>query len=110
LVAVTLIIIGQCGLAAGMARIGATIFRGTPASRSAPSSRISAIFLITAAASVAAAMIFAAIWALGEYPLHPMTDLYHMERIHGVLNSIGFGAIGLLGWIKLRARPAEAAK
>jgi len=93
LVAVTLIVIGQCGLAAGIARIGAKMARGP-----------SAVFLMLAAASVAAAMIFASIWALGEYPLHPMTDLYHMERIHGVLNSIGFGVVGLLGWIRFRSR------
>jgi hypothetical protein len=108
LIAVILIVIGQCGLAAGMARIGAVNFPGTPISRSAGSNLLSAILLITASASVAAAMIFAAIWALGEYPLQPMTDLSHMERIHGVLNSIGFGVIGLLGWITFRTRNAKA--
>ncbi|HEY4837637.1 MAG TPA: YndJ family transporter [Candidatus Acidoferrales bacterium] len=93
LIAVILIVIGQCGLGAGMARISATIARG-----------ISSLLLIFAALCVAAAMLYAAIWALGEYPLQPMTDLSHMERIHGVLNSIGFSAIGLLGWIKLRTK------
>lgn len=93
LIAVILIVIGQCGVAAGMARIGVTIARG-------PSS----VLLVLAAASVAAAMIYAAIWALGEYPLQPMTDLSHMERIHGVLNSIGFSVLGLLGWIRFRTQ------
>jgi hypothetical protein len=95
LIAVILIVIGQCGLAAGMARIGTTIARGA-----------SSVLLMLAAASVAIAMIYAAIWALGEYPLQPMTDLSNMERIHGVLNSIGFGVIGLLGLLKFRIQNA----
>jgi len=107
LIAVIVIVVGQCGLAAGMARIGAANFPGTPIYRFAGSNPLSAIFLITASASVAAAMVYAATWALGEYPLQPMTDLSHMERIHGVLNSIGFGVIGLLGWIRFSARNAE---
>ena len=97
LAAVVLIVIGQCGLAVGMARISATIARG-----------VSSVLLMLAALCVAAAMVYAAIWALGEYPLQPMTDLSHMERIHGVLNSIGFSAIGLLGWIKFRKRNLQA--
>jgi hypothetical protein len=96
LIAVTLIVIGQCGLAAGMARIAATMARG-----------ISVVFLMLAATCVAVAMTFAAVWALGEFPLHPVTDLYHRERIHGVLNSIGFGVIGLLGWIRFRLRDLQ---
>ncbi len=115
LIAVILIVIGQCGLAAGKTRISTMIFLGTSTllrpggwagriSRLAFSDRLSSVCLITAAASVATAMIYAATWALGEYPLQPMTDLSHMEHIHGVLNSIGFGAIGLLGWIKFRTR------
>jgi hypothetical protein len=93
LVAVILVVIGQCGLAIGIARISATIARGA-----------SSVLLALAATSVVAAMIYAALWALGEYPLQPMTDLSHMERIHGVLNSIGFGAIGLLGWLRFRTK------
>lgn len=91
LIAAILIVIGQCGLAAGMARTSVTIASG-----------VSSVLLMLAAASVATAMIYAAIWALGEYPLQPMTDLSHMERIHGALNSIGFGAIGLWGWMKFQ--------
>jgi YndJ-like protein len=97
LIAVILIVIGQCGLAAGMARISTTIASGA-----------SSVLLMLAAACVAAAMIYAAIWALGEYPLQPMTDLSHMERIHGVLNSIGFGVIGLLGWLKFRSKSFQS--
>jgi hypothetical protein len=122
LIAVILIVIGQCGLGAGMARISASIFLRTPTllrpagwagriSGLAFSDRLSALCLITAATSVAAAMVYAATWALGEYPLQPMTDLSHMERIHGVLNSIGFSAIGLLGWLKFRThQPATGAR
>ena len=104
LVAVMLIVIGQCGLAAGMARIGATKVLGTPISRLAGSDRLAGLFLIAASSCVIVAMIYAATWALGEYPLQPMTDLSHMERIHGVLNAAGFGVLGTLGWIGIRLR------
>jgi hypothetical protein len=87
LIAVMLIVIGQCGLAFGMAWYGLKFAKGL------------AGFLLTAAATcVVAGMVFAAAWALGEYPLQPMTDLSHMERIHGVLNAAGFGVLGLMGW------------
>jgi hypothetical protein len=100
LIAVTLIVIGQCGLAAGMARFGATLFLGTPISRLASPHRLAGLLLATAAACVVAGMVFAALWALGEYPLQPMADLSQMERIHGTLNAAGFGVLGLLGWTR----------
>jgi hypothetical protein len=83
---------------------GAANFLGTPISRLAGANHLAGIFLIAASACVTAAMIYAATWALGEYPLQPMTDLSRMERIHGVLNAVGLGAIGLLGWIRFHSQ------
>ena len=56
-------------------------------------------FLIAlAAASVAFAMILAALWAVGEYPLQPFVHLAEMARLHGTANAFGFTLCGLLGW------------
>jgi hypothetical protein len=56
------------------------------------------ILLCVSAGSVFVAMAFAAVWAIGEFPLQPFVDLYRMERIHGVLNALGFGVCGMAGW------------
>jgi hypothetical protein len=62
--------------------------------------RLSAEIAITlAAASVAFSMALAAVWAIGEYPLHPFVHLDQMERLHGTANAFGFTLCGLLGWI-----------
>ena len=87
LFAAMLLAIGQVGLAIGMVRVAKTQPRGVPK-----------VLLLASALSVAAAMVFAAAWALGEFPLQPMTDLSQMEHIHGVLNAAGFGFLGVLGW------------
>jgi hypothetical protein len=69
--------------------------------------------LLLSSASVVAGMALAAMWALGEYPLQAFMDLGRMERYHGVLNALGFGICGLVGWTyavrkKELARAAEA--
>jgi hypothetical protein len=92
LFAALLVVIGQCGLAIGMTRIAWADIRS-----------IAGIALQAAALCVVAGMALAALWALGEYPLHPFADLYRMERIHGTLNAIGFGCLGLIGWTKIHA-------
>jgi hypothetical protein len=62
--------------------------------------RFSAQLLLTiAAASIAFSMAFAAIWAIGEYPLQQFVNLDQMERLHGTANAFGFTLCGLLGWI-----------
>jgi hypothetical protein len=62
-------------------------------------SLLAAKFLIAlAAASVAFAMILAALWAVGEYPLQPLVHLAEMARLHGTANAFGFTLCGLLGW------------
>lgn len=99
LAAVMLIVAGQFGLAGGTIRVAADLeyFVGR-----------SMLFL--SSACVLAGMLLAATWAMGEYPLHPFVDLARMEKYHGVLNAVGFGVCGLLGWTNaVRGRATSAA-
>ena len=43
-------------------------------------------------------MIFAAVWAVGEYPLQAFVNIRQMAEFHGVLNAVGFVVCGLIGW------------
>jgi hypothetical protein len=87
LAAVMLIVAGQFGLAAGTIRVAAGMDH--LAGRT---------MLFFSSGCVLAGMVLAATWATGEYPLHPFVDLARMEKYHGVLNAVGFGVCGLLGW------------
>jgi YndJ-like protein len=89
LAAVVLIVLGQFGLATGMVRVA--VGTENPVGRT---------MLLLSSGSVVAGMVLAATWALGEYPLQPFVDLARMERYHGVLNAVGFGICGLIGWMK----------
>lgn len=91
LIAALLLAIGQLGLAGGL--IGAGIAAKTGVGR---------WLLFVAAGSVAAGMILAAVWAIGEYPLQAFVNIRQMAQFHGVLNAIGFAVCGLLGWALLR--------
>ena len=53
------------------------------------------------AGCVVVGMVLAAMWAAGEYPLHPFVNMDQMARFHGVLNALGFGLCGLLGWAQI---------
>ncbi|HKV61768.1 MAG TPA: YndJ family transporter [Candidatus Acidoferrum sp.] len=88
LAAVILIVVGQVGLAAGMVRVA--LGQVNPLAR---------VLLMLSGGCIAAGMILAASWALGEYPLQSFVELGRMERIHGTLNAIGFGICGLIGWM-----------
>src|SRR5580692_3843633 len=87
LVAALLIALGQFGLAAGMVGVGI-----------AAKGRGGRWLLFVASASVAAGMILAAVWAVGEYPLQAFVNIRQMAEFHGVLNAAGFVLCGLLGW------------
>jgi hypothetical protein len=87
LVAVLLIALGQFGLAGGMVRVG-----------TAAKNRIGRSLLFVAGASVAAGMILAAVWAVGEYPLQAFVNIRQMAEFHGVLNAVGFVVCGMVGW------------
>jgi YndJ-like protein len=91
LVAALLIALGQLGLAGGMVRVGL-----------AAKNRSGRWLLFVASACVAAGMIFAAVWAVGEYPLQAFVNIRQMAEFHGVLNAVGFVVCGLLGLRRLK--------
>jgi hypothetical protein len=69
--------------------------------------RLAQVFVALSAASVLFAMVFAGIWAIGEFPLQPFVHLAQMAKFHGAANALGFSVCGLLGWtISLRG-PAQ---
>jgi hypothetical protein len=94
LTAALLIAAGQFGLASGMLRIGV-----------AAKSSGGRWLLFVAGGSVAAGMILAAVWAIGEYPLQAFVNIRQMAEFHGVLNAVGFTVCGLLGWRLLKEKP-----
>src|SRR5580700_3228177 len=93
LVAALLIALGQFGLAAGTVRVG----------MAAQNSRGRRLLLV-AGASVAAGMILAGVWAIGEYPLQAFVNIRQMAEFHGTLNAVGFVLSGLLGWTMVNAK------
>lgn len=92
LAAVSLIVAGQCAVALSMAKIALSQtlgFRGA--------------LLMEAGAAIVVGMLFAGTWAIGEFPLRRLVDLQRMERIHGALNAIGFGLMGLMAFVFRKA-------
>ena len=92
LIAALLIALGQLGLAGGMVRVGMEA-----------KNRIGRWLMFVASASVAAGMVFAAVWAVGEYPLQAFVNIRQMGEFHGVLNAVGFVVCGLVGWRALKS-------
>jgi hypothetical protein len=69
--------------------------------------RLAQVFVALSGASVLFAMVFAGVWAIGEFPLQPFVHLAQMAKFHGAANALGFTVCGLLGWtISLRG-PAQ---
>lgn len=67
-------------------------------------------FLIgLAAVSVVFSMVYAMIWAVGEYPLHPLVGIPTMAVIHGGVNALGFAFCGLAGWTSSLREEREGA-
>jgi YndJ-like protein len=95
LVAALLIAVGQLGLASGMVRLGISAKNSS-----------GRWLLVVAGASVAAGMILAAVWAIGEYPLQAFVNIRQMAEFHGILNAVGFAACGLMGWTNRKAERA----
>jgi YndJ-like protein len=93
LVAALLIASGQLGLAGGMVHVGIAANKSS-----------GRWLLFVAGASVAAGMILAAVWAIGEYPLQAFVNIRQMAEFHGVLNAVGFVVCGLLGWSVVSTR------
>jgi len=95
LVAALLIASGQIGLAVSMVHVGL-----------AAKSRSGRWLLVVAGACVAAGMILAGVWAIGEYPLQAFVNIRQMAEFHGVLNGVGFVVCGMLGWTLVKAEQA----
>jgi hypothetical protein len=92
LVAALLIALGQLGLAGAMAGVGIAAKNGS-----------GRWLFFVAGGSVAAGMILAAVWAIGEYPLQAFLNIRQMAEFHGVLNAVGFVVCGLIGWRVLKS-------
>jgi len=92
LIAALLIALGQLGLAGAMVRVGIAAKNGS-----------GRWLLFVAGASVAAGMVLAAVWAIGEYPLQAFVNIRQMAEFHGVLNAVGFAVCGLIGWRVLKS-------
>jgi hypothetical protein len=97
LAAAILIVLGQVGLAAGMARVA--LSKVNPIARA---------LLLVSSGCIVVGMALAASWALGEYPLQSFVELGRMERIHGSLNATGFGICGLIGWLNAAEEKPQA--
>jgi hypothetical protein len=69
--------------------------------------RLSQILVAFSAASVLFAMAFAAVWAIGEFPLQPFVYLSEMAKFHGVANALGFVLCGLIGWTLSKSSSIE---
>jgi len=71
--------------------------------------RLAQALVALSAASVLIAMVFAGVWAVGEFPLQPFVHLAEMARFHGTANALGFTTCGLLGWtISARGKGAAS--
>jgi len=68
--------------------------------------RVAQVFVTISAFSVLFAMFFAAVWAMGEFPLQPFVHLDQMARFHGTANALGFVLCGLVGWTIATSRAA----
>jgi hypothetical protein len=71
--------------------------------------RSAQIFLALSAVSGIAAMLFAGLWAVGEYPFQPMLNIPQMAQVHGTINAVGFVFCGVFGWT-LHVRYAQPQK
>jgi len=70
--------------------------------------RTERVMLTVSAASIAAGMLFAGIYALGKYNGRDWLDIPEMAAMHGVINAVGFSLCGLVGWNLVGAPPSEA--
>ncbi|MFO7568109.1 MAG: YndJ family transporter [Enhygromyxa sp.] len=68
---------------------------------------IPALLFACAGASLLAAMIFAASYALGEYRGVAWPDIGSMIHLHGAVNALGFGLLGAWAWHLCPPAPPE---
>ncbi|MFC3729920.1 YndJ family protein [Actinoplanes nipponensis] len=85
---------GALVLTAGMWTVGWLTWRYA---RTAPD-RLTALLLGCSAAVLAASMVLAVSWALGEATGLPHPSLAWMAATHGVANALGFAVCAMVGW------------
>ncbi|MEU1509588.1 YndJ family protein [Kitasatospora sp. NPDC005748] len=96
---------GAVVLTTGMWLVGLLTWRDL---RTRTADRPAAVLLGTASAVLAATMLLALWWALGEASGVPHPTLTWMAATHGVGNALGFALCSLLAWRRL-ARPQAPA-
>ncbi|XVV17761.1 YndJ family protein [Actinoplanes sp. CA-131856] len=94
---------GALLLTAGMWAMGWSTWRHA---RTQVADRLTATLLATSALVLAASMVLAVSWALGEATGLPHPSLAWMAATHGVANALGFAVCGLAAYTRLRA-PAD---
>ncbi|MBP0452869.1 YndJ family protein [Kitasatospora sp. RG8] len=93
---------GAVVLTTGMWLVGLITWRDL---RTAGPDRTTAALLATASAVLAATMLLALWWALGEASGLPHPTLTWMAATHGVGNALGFALCSLLAWHRLAPSP-----
>ncbi|MBG0568856.1 YndJ family protein [Actinoplanes aureus] len=92
---------GALVLTAGMWTVGWLTWTHA---RSGRYDRLTAALLGTSAVVLAASMVLAVSWALGEATGIPHPSLAWMAATHGVANALGFAVCGIAGWRRVRDR------
>ncbi|MBI3205742.1 MAG: YndJ family transporter [Myxococcales bacterium] len=64
--------------------------------------RAASLLLLLSAASVAAGMVLAGVYGVGELTGRAWIGIPRTVAIHGLLNALGFTLFGLLGYLRLR--------
>ncbi len=66
------------------------------------------VLLIISAGSLATAMVFAGVYAVGDWTERYWLLIPQMVRLHGIANALGFTLCALLAWT-LESRPRSGA-
>lgn len=93
---------GAVVLTAGMWAVGWLTWRQI---RAPVADRLTRLLLGVCATVLAATMVLALSWALGEAVGTPHPSLAWMAATHGLANALGFGGCGVLAWRRLRPAP-----
>ena len=92
---------GAVVLTAGMWIVGWLTWRQA---RGGGYDRLTRVLLGTSGVVLAASMVLAVSWALGEATGIPHPSLGWMAATHGVANALGFAVCGVVGWLRVGVR------